>query len=245
VHIFYGFVFSIQELWRIPCRRGASKTQHPLKKLWETPEVILSMVVKRWISTVHVTDLLIQTITIHFCISCPLFIIENGMYVCMLVCYFRGGLPHALRPLYGLLYVPLEFQISRHTLPALVLCSPHLPENSGTYSLAPSVWGRWYQVPPSPICWRNWMLCLDGKCPIILLKGPLGAWGPLTCSKFTTQVKQLKVPPGGLVPWIFPSLKIRRPPPGFNPHHSSHEVGTLPLDYGGRAFIIEKHTIKE
>jgi hypothetical protein len=38
---------------------------------------------------------------------------------------------------------------------------------------------------------------------------PLGAWGSLTCSKFTTWVKQLKVPPGGLVPWIFPSLKIR------------------------------------
>jgi hypothetical protein len=28
---------------------------------------------------------------------------------------------------------PIEFQISRHTLSALVLCSPHLPENSGTY----------------------------------------------------------------------------------------------------------------
>jgi hypothetical protein len=71
---------------------------------------------------------------------------------------------------------------------------------------------------------------LDGNWPIILLRGPLGAWGSLTCSKFTTLVKQLKVPPWGLVPWIFPSLKIRRPPPG----HSSHEVGTLPLDYGGR-----------
>jgi hypothetical protein len=48
------------------------------------------------------------------------------------------------------------------------------------------------------------------------------------------RVKLLKVPPGGLVPWIFPSLKIRRPPPGLNPRHSSHELGTLPLDYGGR-----------
>jgi hypothetical protein len=28
---------------------------------------------------------------------------------------------------------PIEFQISRHTLPALVPCSPHLPDNSGTY----------------------------------------------------------------------------------------------------------------
>jgi hypothetical protein len=63
---------------------------------------------------------------------------------------------------------------------------------------------------------------------------PLGAWGSLTCSKSTTRVKRLKVPPGGLVPWMFPSLKIRRPPPGLNPHHSGHEVGTLPLDHGGR-----------
>jgi hypothetical protein len=42
-------------------------------------------------------------------------------------------------------------------------------------------------------------------------------------------------PPWGLrffyvVPWIFPSLKIRRPPPGLNSRHSGHEVGTLPLD---------------
>jgi hypothetical protein len=62
---------------------------------------------------------------------------------------------------------------------------------------------------------------LDGKWPIILLRGPLGAWGSLTSSKFTTRVKQLKVPPGGLVPWIFPSVKIRRPPPGLNPRRSS------------------------
>jgi hypothetical protein len=74
---------------------------------------------------------------------------------------------------------------------------------------------------------------LYGKWPIILLRGPLGAWGSLTCNKFTTRVKQLEVPPGGLVPWIFPSLKIRGPPPGLNPRRSSHEVGTLPLDYGG------------
>jgi hypothetical protein len=112
---------------------------------------------------------------------------------------------------------PIEFHISRHTLPALVLCSPNLPENSGTYYLAPSIWGRWYQaphlleeldamisrhtstitgamlapptrelwylwsspiclgqmVPSSPICW-SWIICLDGKWPIILLRGPLG-----------------------------------------------------------------------
>jgi hypothetical protein len=79
---------------------------------------------------------------------------------------------------------------------------------------------------------------LDWIWPIILLRGPLGAWGSLTCSKFTTRFKQLKVPPGGLVPWIFPSLKIRRPPPGLNPRRSSHEVGTLPLDYGGHILIL-------
>jgi hypothetical protein len=62
---------------------------------------------------------------------------------------------------------------------------------------------------------------LDGKWAIILLRGPLGTWGSSTCSKFTTRVKRLKVPPGGLVPWIFPSLKIRRPPPGLNPHRSN------------------------
>jgi hypothetical protein len=44
---------------------------------------------------------------------------------------------------------PIELQISRHTLPALVLCSPHLPENSSTYYLAPSIGCRWYQAPPS------------------------------------------------------------------------------------------------
>jgi hypothetical protein len=40
---------------------------------------------------------------------------------------------------------------------------------------------------------------LDWNWPIILLRGLLGAWGSLTCCKFTTQVKQLKVPPVGLV----------------------------------------------
>jgi hypothetical protein len=54
---------------------------------------------------------------------------------------------------------------------------------------------------------------------------PLGTWGSLTCSKST------KVPS---VRWIFPSWKIRGPPSGLNPRHSGHEVGTLPLDHGGR-----------
>jgi hypothetical protein len=47
------------------------------------------------------------------------------------------------------------------------------------------------------------------------------------CSKFTTRVKQ--------------SLKIRRLPPGLNPRHSSHEVETLPLDYGGRYRTYQHH----
>jgi hypothetical protein len=66
---------------------------------------------------------------------------------------------------------------------------------------------------------------VDRKCPQFCS-------GSLTCSKSTTWVKRLKVPPGGLVPWIFPSLKIRQPSPGLNPRHSGHEVGTLPLDHG-------------
>jgi hypothetical protein len=82
---------------------------------------------------------------------------------------------------------------------------------------------------------------LDGKWPIILLRGPLGAWGSLTFSKSTTRVKELKVPPGRLFPWIFPSLKIRRPPPGWlNPRRSSHEVGTLLLDYGGHWIVLSQ-----
>jgi hypothetical protein len=118
---------------------------------------------------------------------------------------FRGGFPHAPRPLYGLLYVPFEFHISRHTLAARRCRSPHVPENGGT------------------ICRRNWKLCmyLNGKWPVILLRGPLGAWGSFTCSKYTTRIKRLNVPPGG-------------PPPGSNPRHSGHEVGTLPLDHGSR-----------
>jgi hypothetical protein len=69
---------------------------------------------------------------------------------------------------------------------------------------------------PVPIFWT-------GNGRLILLRGPLGAWGSLTCSKSTT---------------IFPSLKIRRPPPVLNPRHSSHDVGTLPLDYGGHNFDL-------
>jgi hypothetical protein len=66
---------------------------------------------------------------------------------------------------------------------------------------------------------------LDGKWPIILLRGPLEAWGTLTCSKFTTRVKILKSLPEDL----FPEFFLRRPPPGLNPRRSSHEVGTLHL----------------
>jgi hypothetical protein len=46
---------------------------------------------------------------------------------------------------------------------------------------------------------------------------PPWAWGSLTCSKFTTRVKQLKVPPGGLVPWIFSVLKNSTTSAGFEP----------------------------
>jgi hypothetical protein len=55
------------------------------------------------------------------------------------------------------------------------------------------------------ICRRNWRLYLDGKCRYILLRGPFGTWSSFRCSKSTTRVKQLKVPPGGLDPWIFPT----------------------------------------
>jgi hypothetical protein len=134
------------------------------------------------------------------------------MYVCM----FRGGFPHAQRLLCGLLYVPCEFQISRHALAPWWHRSPHLPENGGT------------------ITWqRNLKLSSGRAMSNNFAQSPLGASGSLTCSKSTTRVKRLKVPPGGLVPWIFPSLKIWRPLPGLNPRHSGHEVGTLPLDHGG------------
>jgi hypothetical protein len=59
---------------------------------------------------------------------------------------FRGGFPHALRPLCGLLYVPCECSSSRHTLSPWWHRSPHLPENVGT------------------ITWRrNWILWWTGN----------------------------------------------------------------------------------
>jgi hypothetical protein len=130
------------------------------------------------------------------------------MYVCM----FRGGFPHALWPLCGLLYVPCEFQTSRHAISPWWHRSPHPPENGGTITLAEELTTMY----------------LDGICPQFLLRGPLGTWGSLTCSKSTTLVKRLKVPPGGLR-----SLNSSAPP-GLNPRHSGHEVGPLPLDQGGR-----------
>jgi hypothetical protein len=45
---------------------------------------------------------------------------------------------------------PIEFQISCHTLSALVLCSPHLPENSGTYLTSPFLSEADDTVPPPP-----------------------------------------------------------------------------------------------
>jgi hypothetical protein len=67
-----------------------------------------------------------------------------------------------------------------------------------------------------------------GNGRLILLRGPLGAWGSLTCSKSTTRVKQLKVPPGGLIPWIFPSVA---------------QI-TLPIFYSPRANIITQSTME-
>jgi hypothetical protein len=42
----------------------------------------------------------------------------------------------------------------------------------------------------------------------------------------------LKFLPEELFPEFF------RPPPGLNPRHSGHEVGTLPLDHGGRHLYL-------
>jgi hypothetical protein len=69
---------------------------------------------------------------------------------------------------------------------------------------------------------------LEREMSTILPRGPLGTRGSLTCSKSTTRVKRLKVPPGGLRSLNFSVLK------NSNPRHSGHEVGTLPLDHGGR-----------
>jgi hypothetical protein len=72
---------------------------------------------------------------------------------------------------------------------------------------------------------------LDGKWPIILLRGPL-----LTCNKFTTQVKQLKVPPGGLVPSA-----------GFEPASLESWGGNVtstlrrPSKFTKSSFILDSH----
>jgi hypothetical protein len=46
---------------------------------------------------------------------------------------------------------------------------------------------------------------------------PFGTWGSLTCSKFTTRVKRLKVPPGGLRSLNFSVLKKSTTSAGFEP----------------------------
>jgi hypothetical protein len=78
---------------------------------------------------------------------------------------------------------------------------------------------------------------LNGKWPIILLRGPLESWGSLTCTKCTTRVKQLKVPPGGICSLNSSVLKNSTTSPGLNPRRWSHDVGTLPLDYGPRLWM--------
>jgi hypothetical protein len=70
---------------------------------------------------------------------------------------------------------------------------------------------------------------LGREMSAILPRGPLGTWGSLTCSKSTTRVKRLKVPPGGLRSLNFSVLK--------NSTTSGHEMGTLLLDHGGRLQI--------
>jgi hypothetical protein len=173
-----------------------------------------------------------KTILLPFC--------KIHYYIWQLLGVFRiiwlitcgGGSPHALRLWISLLYAPLILQISRNAL------SQHW------YQLTPSTREQWYLYEPHlseavvhsrPIYWEELEATAGtGNGWLILLRGPHGAWGFLMCSKSTTRVTLLKVPPGGLVPRIFLSLKIRRPPPGLNPWHSSHEVGTEPLDYRGR-----------
>jgi hypothetical protein len=58
----------------------------------------------------------------------------------------------------------------------------------------------------------------DGKGPTNLAQRfPLGTWGSLTCSKSTTRVKRLKVPPGGLRSLNFSVLKNSMTSAGFEP----------------------------
>jgi hypothetical protein len=85
-----------------------------------------------------------------------------------------------------------------HTGPARYF---HLPENSGTN--------------PSGGDMVNF---LDGKVLQIWPSGSLWElWGSLTCSKSTTRVKRLKVPPGGLRSLTFSVFKNSTTSAGFEP----------------------------
>jgi hypothetical protein len=147
----------------------------------------------------------------------------HGNHICLVNCYSRK-------------YVCMYYSgagFPMHCDLCVVYCTS--PVNFKSAAIPSRHDGTTYQrtVEPSPSGGIDDYV-LGREMSTILLRSPLGTWGSLTCSESTTRVKRLKVPPGGLVPWIFPSLKIRRPPPGLNPRHSGHEVGTLPLDHGGR-----------
>jgi hypothetical protein len=131
----------------------------------------------------------------------------------MYVCICRGGFSPCTATLYGLLYVSYGYSNSRRAY------TPGQPASS-TYQ-------RTAELTPLAVTRStSWTENVRNFAQ----RFPFGTWGSLTCSKSTTRVKQLKVPSEGLCSRIFPSLKIRRPPPGSNPRHSGHEVGTLPLD---------------
>jgi hypothetical protein len=63
---------------------------------------------------------------------------------------------------------PVEFQISRHTLAAMVLFAP--PTSEQWYLLLAPLC-LWQMVPNSHHLPEE----LDGKCPVILLRGHFGA----------------------------------------------------------------------
>jgi hypothetical protein len=104
-------------------------------------------------------------------------------------------------------------------------CSPHI---SSTVDLILLL--KWLYSPcgPSPLFEFPDLLFTIGRTPWMsdqLIARPLPklwtgmadniAWGSLTYSKFTIRVKQLKVPPGGFVPWIFSVLKNSTTSAGF------------------------------
>jgi hypothetical protein len=140
---------------------------------------------------------------------------------CMYRCSCRGGFPHALRPYMVYCTYPYVYSNRRHAY------SPGQP--------ASSIYQRTEEITPLVVTWStSW----TDNVRYLAQRFPLGTWG-----SFTTRVKQLKVPSEGHCSRIFPSWKFRRPPPGLNPRHSGHEVGTLPLDHGGRLYMYYIYNI--